>query len=290
MAGELIRPGGIDHRSTPVVPERYSIYPRIKDNHDEIVKRLKVVKEYTESQGLTPPQEFANEQHYWYLVYKSSVNNYRLFARYFPEIPKERRKKAAAAKGMDDAQTLITEEQNALTDKLTGAYSRAALDNFLDRLSQSSEQENAVHILDIDRFKAINDQQGHIAGDKILQRFSIEVQRHLSDLDMFARYGGEEFAIVQPHTTVDRAVSLAEKVRKGVEGLGVTVSIGLTLMDGSEPSVKEVLKAADLGLYGAKESGRNSTGIYTGRDPKGRLSCYNITQRRFVTVDKTMNQ
>ena len=124
-------------------------------------------------------------------------------------------------------------------------------------------------MIDVDRFKAFNDRYGHAAGDEALRsaaRVLAETIQRAGDLS--ARYGGEEFAVILANSKRDAAVALAERLRAGVETLGiphedaergvVTLSAGLTLVSpaiGSSPA--DLLKAADEALYEAKRAGRN---------------------------------
>jgi len=124
-----------------------------------------------------------------------------------------------------------------------------------------------VLMIDIDHFKEINDDHGHLAGDMVLR----EVARLLTDsvrtVDSVGRYGGEEFLLVLPHTTRADAVKTAERIRKRIEEhafwtgekeLEVTVSVGISSFPAEGvDSPSALLREADIALYRAKESGRN---------------------------------
>lgn len=164
--------------------------------------------------------------------------------------------------------------QEAHTDALTGAANRRAMDKFLAEYvpagsTASSEDGFSCIILDIDHFKKINDQNGHLVGDSVL-RFVARVLKNLTKgQDMVARFGGEEFIILLPNTVCRNAYALAEKIRKTFEKsaltikdkehkLRMTVSCGVSTYRAPEP-IKDFLERADRALYLAKTSGRNRT-------------------------------
>ncbi len=122
-------------------------------------------------------------------------------------------------------------------------------------------------MMDIDKFKAINDEMGHLCGDHTLREMAARIKKVVRKDDLFARYGGEEFALVMPETMREDAVHVAEQLRKLIEKqpfqfsgrqFPVTISIGVTAMTGDEwlaPS--ELIRLADENLYQAKRQGRN---------------------------------
>lgn len=156
--------------------------------------------------------------------------------------------------------------QEANTDALTGILNRRAW------LALAAKQQTAhpfriscILMIDLDHFKALNDNYGHAAGDEVLRQFTTSIQRELREDDLFGRMGGEEFAIVFGGLDLDRAYSAAERLRTMIAGLSVmidaeelrfTFSAGLCRLRPSEP-VTSALKRADKGLYQAKASGRN---------------------------------
>jgi len=129
----------------------------------------------------------------------------------------------------------------------------------------------AVALLDLDRFKLINDTYGHLAGDEVLKRIAATMSEVLRDYDLAGRFGGEEFVMLLPHTRAVDALRIAERVRAhiaqlpihidgtgGAERVTVTVSIGVAALDaGSRRELSELLAAADAALYRAKASGRD---------------------------------
>jgi diguanylate cyclase len=124
----------------------------------------------------------------------------------------------------------------------------------------------AVALFDIDLFKHVNDEHGHLVGDEVLRRFVIAAAAAIRGTDRLGRYGGEEFLLIMPTTDhEDAAVAAAERVRESVRavdwarlnaGLDVTVSAGIGLARVGE-SVEGLLGRADTALYAAKRAGRN---------------------------------
>jgi two-component system cell cycle response regulator len=157
-----------------------------------------------------------------------------------------------------------------IIDALTEVPNKRALLDFLDReLARSARYERplALVMLDIDRFKAINDDHGHLAGDFVLRELAAVVKETVRKEEMFARYGGEEFAIVLPETEADAALRIAERVRELVQGhlfsfegkpIPLTVSLGVAATVGDAAlTAPEFLRRADDKLYEAKRQGRN---------------------------------
>ncbi len=154
-------------------------------------------------------------------------------------------------------------------DGLTSLYNRRAFDDLLDRAVAREDRQGghfALLLLDVDRFKKLNDTYGHPAGDAALRHTAQILTHQLRKSDLAARFGGEEFAVLLASTEHTGAQHLAEKVRAEIENgrlvydgarLGVTVSIGVAVwpVDGRDPEA--LVAAADRALYAAKESGRN---------------------------------
>jgi diguanylate cyclase (GGDEF)-like protein len=111
-------------------------------------------------------------------------------------------------------------------------------------------------MLDLDHFKAVNDELGHIAGDTALVTFADSCRALLRENDEFARLGGEEFAVLLPETDLDGAVAIGERIRSAAEGNGVTVSVGAAEWE-QGMSLDALYARADKMLYGAKQAGRN---------------------------------
>jgi diguanylate cyclase (GGDEF)-like protein len=139
----------------------------------------------------------------------------------------------------------------------------------MDReLSRARRYRRALSLLmfDIDHFKKINDNYGHLAGDAVLAQLAAQVKNKIRREDVFARYGGEEFAILLPEIDLLNARKMGEKVRKLVEKadfrfeetrIPVTISLGVATAE-AEDDAAGVIKRADEFLYEAKNSGRNA--------------------------------
>ncbi|KMO20581.1 PleD family two-component system response regulator [Methylobacterium indicum] len=159
----------------------------------------------------------------------------------------------------------------AVTDGLTGLHNRRYLDSYLAGLfSEPSLRERPVSllILDIDRFKSINDRFGHDAGDEVLKEFATRIRAQTRGIDVVARFGGEEIVVVVPDTGLDAARQVAERIRERIEAapfavqrgtcsIEVTVSIGVAARQANDVEAGTLLKRADLALYEAKQAGRN---------------------------------
>jgi diguanylate cyclase (GGDEF)-like protein len=155
----------------------------------------------------------------------------------------------------------------ARTDPLTGVGNRRGLDDSLSaQLAMMSRYEVgfSAAIFDIDHFKHVNDEQGHLQGDRMLQKVASLLDQSARETDYVARYGGEEFVVVMPRTDLDGACVFAERIRTTVEGeLPLTVSGGVTAaLDGDTPEA--LMARADAALYQAKAAGRNAVCRHSG--------------------------
>jgi diguanylate cyclase (GGDEF)-like protein len=154
------------------------------------------------------------------------------------------------------------------TDPLTGVSNRRALDDTLENMfsmMQRYQRPFTLGIFDIDHFKQINDQQGHLYGDRMLQKFARLLDDCVRDTDVVARYGGEEFVVIMPHTPLDGACVFSDRMRQIVDAkLPLTVSGGLAEAgDGDTPH--SLLGRADSALYSAKAAGRNCVYRHDGK-------------------------
>jgi two-component system cell cycle response regulator len=157
----------------------------------------------------------------------------------------------------------------ASTDSLTGVRSkRYLLDKGTQYFSSRANQPVTVLIMDIDHFKKINDNLGHLTGDHVLAGLG-ELLNHIFPDAMVVRFGGEEFSVILPKTSIQQAVPVAEKLRKQIEMLrpasvDITVSIGLACSsDFPDADLTKLTSHADKALYAAKERGRNRVCIAT---------------------------
>jgi len=159
----------------------------------------------------------------------------------------------------------------ASTDSMTKLYNRRYFTEISEKvlyLSKREKKKLSILILDIDRFKVVNDTYGHQFGDEVLIALSRLLVEHQRKSDIVCRYGGEEFVILLPNTSVENAAKIAEKIRILVESLTMsspsnkkfkfTISLGVAQIDIEyEEDIKFALKRADDALYEAKNSGRN---------------------------------
>ncbi len=155
------------------------------------------------------------------------------------------------------------------TDPLTGVNNRRGLDDSLGTQLALMTRYHSVFSLvmfDIDHFKQINDQEGHLNGDRVLQELARLLDGSIRETDVIARYGGEEFVIVMPQTDLDGASLFAERLRAGVaERMAITVSGGVTAARESDDP-ESLIARADTALYSAKTAGRNRIFRHTGDD------------------------
>ncbi|HDR28913.1 diguanylate cyclase [Rhodovulum sp.] len=171
----------------------------------------------------------------------------------------------------------------AVTDPLTGLFNRRYALPHLGRIVERAAETGrgyAVMLLDLDRFKLVNDQHGHAAGDAVLVEVARRLKDNLRPVDLVARIGGEEFMVALPETGFEQACATAERLRTAVQArpvdlagepgaIGVTISIGVAFggerppeEDGSpEGEVNALMAQADRALYAAKASGRNTVEI-----------------------------
>jgi two-component system, cell cycle response regulator len=157
-------------------------------------------------------------------------------------------------------------ERSAVSDGLTGLYNHAY---FLQALRQEVLRSKrhglkaALLLLDLDDFKRVNDQRGHVEGDRVLMKAAAIVRDSVREIDVAARYGGEEFAVLLPDTTRLGAFVVAERIRRRVEErfargrVPVTLSGGIAIFPDDAGAPADLVVQADAGLYGAKASGKN---------------------------------
>ncbi len=178
--------------------------------------------------------------------------------------------------------TQLTEQNEILkvkatTDRLTGLTNRATLDEFLSEVfAKTAAEATALSLimLDIDKFKSVNDTYGHQAGDSVLTAVGGMMKEMARATDMAARYGGEELVLVLPATTKAVAAGIAESLRRAIAGkaiqidsttIKVTASFGVATLEPGVPFTQpaHLLKAADLAVYKAKHSGRNNVKVFS---------------------------
>jgi len=158
----------------------------------------------------------------------------------------------------------------AVIDPLTGLYNRRYATQHMQKIvdrAQESGNSFAVMMMDLDKFKLINDTEGHDAGDMVLKEFSHRIQENVRGVDLVARMGGEEFLVVMPDANEMVAKHVSERLRRAVESkpfitaagvaLKITVSIGVAIGQPDEDDPNVLIKQADTALYVAKSNGRN---------------------------------
>ncbi|MBC8210786.1 MAG: GGDEF domain-containing protein [Gammaproteobacteria bacterium] len=167
----------------------------------------------------------------------------------------------------------------ATIDALTGIYSRneiisllqSEFENYKLNLNTPAQSELSLVMIDVDHFKAINDNHGHPIGDKALSTISACIKTKIRNVNGFGRFGGEEFLLVLPGETGETSKLVAERIRQAISELEieaeqqlikVTASFGIASALPSEPDYHSTVKRADNALYQAKNSGRNKVVLY----------------------------
>ena len=159
-------------------------------------------------------------------------------------------------------------QEDARRDALTGSYNRRYMMSALQeqkKLADDNDDDLCLAVVDLDHFKRINDEVGHLAGDEVLRTFARIAQQHLRKEDVFGRYGGEEFLLLMPATILLDALNIVERIRELSEAQlwisaklcqKATVSIGVTQYIPGE-SILDLFSRADAAMYLAKKGGRN---------------------------------
>lgn len=167
------------------------------------------------------------------------------------------------------ASQIETLRLRAMVDALTGVWNRGAVFDLAHReLSRARRTGTALSLvmLDLDHFKQVNDQHGHLVGDEVLKEVCRRLRACIRSYDAIGRYGGEEFLVVFPDTDANISGALAERLRRAVAErpltvgdleLDLTISLGLTSTQPSDEEFETVLQRADDALYQAKREGRN---------------------------------
>ncbi len=172
-------------------------------------------------------------------------------------------------------ESLVKLERAAATDHLTGLSNRRHFGVMLDRTYSEAVRYNfdlSCLMLDLDNYKTLNDTLGHQMGDKILIITAQVIQANLRTSDLAARYGGDEFVLLLPHTSVDMAVTVGERIRKEMvqtcrqylaTDCGLGMSVGVASLRQHQPTRADDLVAlADKALYIAKDAGRNCISVF----------------------------
>jgi len=183
------------------------------------------------------------------------------------------------SKEIEKANTMITQlsqevkqlEKDSQLDALTKVFNRRALDTYLEKICKKGKLNHKLYllILDVDKFKQINDTHGHLAGDKLLIYITKLLRKTLRDGDKLFRYGGDEFVIILNRIEDDVCINIAHRILELVrsnrliykgKALHVTISIGVTRYEeGDTPS--SIIERADRTLYKSKNSGKNQINV-----------------------------
>jgi diguanylate cyclase (GGDEF)-like protein len=178
---------------------------------------------------------------------------------------------AQAGLALENVELHYQVRRQAVTDELTGLANHG---RFQELLGAEIDQVRRYHhplgliMLDIDDFKAVNDTYGHPQGDAVLRAVARVLQANSRDADSPARYGGEELALILPHTDLEGAYAIAERVRTAIEGLRVArndghgmlrVTASAGVASTAEGDQKTLIADADAALYEAKRQGKNRT-------------------------------
>ena len=184
--------------------------------------------------------------------------------------PSRRLLEAAAAEAsaaLARTETHRATEVAATTDALTGLPNRRYFEEYADLLGKGRRADDALGILmvDVDRFKLLNDRHGHAIGDVVLRAIARRIAAAVRDVDVPVRYGGEEFLVLLRNPSRAVALEVGERIRAAVERLDlravgvekVTVSVGAAVGEGGADRVPDLVESADRALYRAKRFGRN---------------------------------
>lgn len=174
-----------------------------------------------------------------------------------------------AAIALENARNYERINELVITDDLTGLFNSRHFGQLIDvelNRSKRYEEEISLVFLDLDRFKGVNDTHGHLVGSRILGEFGRLIGSHIRSTDKAARYGGDEFAIILPNTGKEQAVQMAEhlldimKITRFTSDddkvIPLTASFGIASYPQDADNRADLIRAADIAMYGAKEGGR----------------------------------
>lgn len=163
------------------------------------------------------------------------------------------------------ARRLLEAQREARLDPLTGLPNRRHCDDVLAGGAWLSNRARSALVIDLDRFKAINDTYGHLVGDEVLREVAARLRKAVREGDLVARWGGEEFCVLTLEASPG-AVDLAERLRLAIGGepvatsvgpVAVSASVGCAELRGDRTDAQSLLRSADTALYGAKRNGRD---------------------------------
>jgi diguanylate cyclase (GGDEF)-like protein len=169
---------------------------------------------------------------------------------------------------VENSRLYVEVKERARIDQLTGLLNRRALDEAIaSEITRSSRYGGVFSLimLDLDSFKAFNDNHGHLAGDSLLKEVGTVIRSSVRSIDQAFRYGGDEFSVLLPNTSIDSAKQVAERIRKQLASkviaghTPVTASFGLASWPDKGTKANNVIAGADAALYHAKRSGGNQS-------------------------------
>ncbi|TAA64105.1 bifunctional diguanylate cyclase/phosphodiesterase [Shinella sp. JR1-6] len=160
-------------------------------------------------------------------------------------------------------------------DDMTGLANRRLFERELERMLAGPKTRHALMFIDLDQFKAVNDNGGHAAGDELLRRVSRDLVNAIRGTDLLARLGGDEFGIILPNCAPEDGLRIAMRLREITEAIdfvwnghrySISASIGVVHLAGRNYTLEEALRAADIACYMAKEKGRNRVHVFETTD------------------------
>ncbi|MGK7346301.1 MAG: diguanylate cyclase [Candidatus Nitrospinota bacterium M3_3B_026] len=180
----------------------------------------------------------------------------------------------SVAQALENSKLFSETQKQAITDSLTGLYSRRYFTEIMRKEISKARRDTGVFsliMMDVDHFKDVNDTYGHLVGDDVLKKIGGVLKKNTRQEDVMARYGGEEFVVLLPGISVADALFVAEKLRgavkeeaaiqvEGEEPRNVTISGGVSCYPESGKTMEQIIDAADRALYSAKTEGRDRIG------------------------------
>jgi diguanylate cyclase (GGDEF)-like protein len=204
---------------------------------------------------------------------KSGAHDYIMkdnLSRLVPAVERELREAQNRQQHLEAQKTI---EHLAYHDVLTGLYNRAEFERRMEQAMKNAnpDKQYALFYLDLDQFKIINDTCGHVAGDELLKQVTVLLKGPVRGSDVLARLGGDEFGVLLEDCSQAHAEEVAERMLQLVDEFrfswrdktfSIGVSIGLVMLDSPEQTYTEVMRAADMACYAAKDKGRGRVHIY----------------------------
>lgn len=176
-----------------------------------------------------------------------------------------------AAIALENARNYQRINELVITDDVSGLYNSRHFGKLLEHELERAKRYNdplSLVFLDLDKFKSVNDQHGHLVGSRMLAEFGQLIRRQIRSSDLAARYGGDEFSIILPHTTKEQAIKMASALLASMKNtrfvsddnlpINLTASFGVAAFPEDADSKADLIRAADVAMYAVKESGRGA--------------------------------